>query len=210
MAEEKKNTGKPKTSMFALVQAGKEEAKKVQSIKSVSSQQTSEEKIYQEKKSAFKERPELIRALEDLRTGDILYVWSLDRLGRSMKEIRTNVDLIMNKGAHLVDVTHNIDTSTPSGKLLIPIFSMLAEIDQVLRTERTVAGWEVAKREGRTGGRKPGLNDLAKKKAEQAKKMYLSKDPFYSAKEIASILNISTRTLYKYLRSVGVEPKQNQ
>ena len=47
---------------------------------------------------------------------------------------------------------------------------MLAEIDQVLRTERTVAGWEVAKREGRTGGRKPGLNDLAKKKAEQAKK----------------------------------------
>ena len=157
------------------------------------------EKIYQEKKSAFKERPELIRALEDLRTGDILYVWSLDRLGRSMKEIRTNVDLIMNKGAHLVDVTHNIDTSTPSGKLLIPIFS-----------ERTVAGWEVAKREGRTGGRKPGLNDLAKKKAEQAKKMYLSKDPFYSAKEIASILNISTRTLYKYLRSVGVEPKQNQ
>lgn len=113
------------------------------------------EKIYQEKKSAFKERPELIRALEDLRTGDILYVWSLDRLGRSMKEIRTNVDLIMNKGAHLVDVTHNIDTSTPSGKLLIPIFSMLAEIDQVLRTERTVAGWEVAKREGRTGGRKP-------------------------------------------------------
>lgn len=54
------------------------------------------------------------------------------------------------------------------------------------------------------------LNDLAKKKAEQAKKMYLSKDPFYSAKEIASILNISTRTLYKYLRSVGVEPKQNQ
>ena len=168
------------------------------------------EKIYQEKKSAFKERPELIRALEDLRTGDILCVWSLDRLGRSMKEIRTNVDLIMNKGAHLVDVTHNIDTSTPSGKLLIPIFSMLAEIDQVLRTERTVAGWEVAKREGRTGGRKPGLNDLAKKKAEQAKKMYLSKDPFYSAKEIASILNISTRTLYKYLRSVGVEPKQNQ
>lgn len=57
------------------------------------------EKIYQEKKSAFKERPELIRALEDLRTGDILYVWSLDRLGRSMKEIRTNVDLIMNKGS---------------------------------------------------------------------------------------------------------------
>ena len=50
------------------------------------------EKIYQEKKSAFKERTELIRALEDLRTGAILYVWSLDRLGRSMKEILTNVD----------------------------------------------------------------------------------------------------------------------
>lgn len=111
-----------------------------------------------------------------------------------MKEIRTNVDLIMNKGAHLVDVTHNIDTSTPSGKLLIPIFSMLAEIDQVLRTERTVAGWEVAKREGRTGGRKPGLNDLAKKKAEQAKKMYLSKIPSIQQKRSLQF-SISPREL---------------
>lgn len=166
------------------------------------------EKIYQEKKSAFKYRPELIRVLEELRAGDVLYVWSLDRLGRSMKEIRTNIDLILDKDANLIDITHNINTSTSSGKLLIPIFSMLAEIDQVLRTERTAAGWEVAKREGRTGGRKPGMSEVAKKKAEQAKKMYLSKDPYYSAKEIASILHISTRTLYKYLRSVGVEPSK--
>ena len=168
------------------------------------------EKIYQEKKSAFKERPELIRALEDLRSGDFLYVWSLDRLGRSMKEIRTNIDLILSKGANLVDITHNFDTSNSSGKLMIPIFSMLAEIDHVLRTERTAAGWEVAKREGRTGGRKPGLSEAAKKKAEQAKKMYLSKDPFYSVKEISSILNLSTRTLYKYLRLAGVTLKSEE
>lgn len=163
------------------------------------------EKIYKEKKSAFKERPELYRALEELRAGDILCVWSLDRLGRSMKEIRTNIDYIMDKGANLVDVTHGIDTSTSSGKLLIPIFSMLAEIDHVLRVERTAAGWELAKREGRTGGRKPGLNAAAKKKAEQAAKMYLAKDPSYSAREIASILDISTRTLYKYLKIMGIQ-----
>ena len=167
------------------------------------------EKIYQEKKSAFKERPELKRALQDLRVGDVLCVWSLDRLGRSMKEIRSNIDLIQEKGADLQDITHNIDTSPSSGKFLIPFFSMLAEIDQVLRKERTTAGWEIAKKEGRTGGRKPGLSNEAKKKAEQAKKMYLSRAPLYSAREIASILNISTRTLYKYLRFVGVEPKQN-
>ena len=167
------------------------------------------EKIYQEKKSAFKERPELKRALQDLRVGDVLCVWSLDRLGRSMKEIRSNIDLIQEKGADLQDITHNIDTSTSSGKFLIPFFSMLAEIDQVVRKERTTAGWEIAKKEGRTGGRKPGLSNEAKKKAEQAKKMYLSRAPLYSAREIASILNISTRTLYKYLRFVGVEPKQN-
>lgn len=165
------------------------------------------EKIYQEKKSAFTERPELKKALEDLREGDILYVWSLDRLGRSMKVIRINIDLIIDKKANLVDLTHNIDTSTSSGKLLIPIFTMLAEIDQTLRKERTMAGWELAKREGRTGGRRPGLSDEAKKKAEQAKKLYQSKDPLYSVREIASILNISTRTLYKYLRVAGVEPK---
>lgn len=165
------------------------------------------EKIYQEKKSAFTERPELKKALEDLREGDILYVWSLDRLGRSMKVIRINIDLIIDKKANLVDLIHNIDTSTSSGKLLIPIFTMLSEIDQTLRKERTMAGWELAKREGRTGGRKPGLSDEAKKKAEQAKKLYQSKDPLYSVREIASILNISTRTLYKYLRVAGVEPK---
>lgn len=167
------------------------------------------EKIYQEKKSAFKERPELFRALEDLRAGDILYVWSLDRLGRSMKEVRTNIDIILNKGANLVDITHNIDTSNSSGKLMIPIFSMLAEIDHVLRTERTAAGWAVAKREGRTGGRKPGLSQTAQKKAEQVKKMYLSKDPVYSVREIASILNISTRTLYRYLSFCNIELKSN-
>ena len=168
------------------------------------------EKIYQEKKSAFKERPELNRALEDLRAGDILFVWSLDRLGRSMKEIRTNIDMILNKGANLVDIMHNFDTSNSSGKLMIPIFSMLAEIDHVLRTERTAAGWEVAKREGRTGGRKPGLSETAKKKAEQVKKMYLSKDPIYSVREIGSILNISTRTLYKYLDFCDIELKTNR
>lgn len=168
------------------------------------------EKIYQEKKSAFKERPELIRALDDLRAEDILYVWSLDRLGRSMKEIRTNVDLIMEKGANLVDITHNIDTSTSSGKLLIPIFSMLAEIDQILRTERTLAGWAIAKREGRTGGRKPGLSDAGKKKALQAKALYLNESPVYSAREIAQMLNISTRTLYKYLDLLEVKRRGNE
>lgn len=168
------------------------------------------EKIYQEKKSAFKERPELIRALEDLRPGDILYVWSMDRLGRSMKEIRTNIDFILDKKANLIDITHNIDTSSSSGKLLIPIFSMLAEIDQVLRKERTTAGWELAKREGRTGGRKPGMSDAAKKKAQQAKKMYLSKDPTYSVSEMISILKISKRTFYKYLRALGVSLKNEE
>lgn len=165
------------------------------------------EKIYQEKKSAFKERPELQRALEDIRKGDILCVWSLDRLGRSMPEIRANIDYIQKKGADLLDITHNVDTSTASGKLLIPILTMLAEVDQVLREERKTAGWEIAKREGRTGGRPSGLSEAAQKKAEQAKKMYLSKDPLYSAREICSILNISSRTLYRYLRHVGIEPK---
>ena len=87
-----------------------------------------------------------------------------------MKEIRNNIDVIQEKGADLLDITHNIDTSTSSGKFLIPFFSMLAEIDQVLRKERTAAGWEIAKREGRTGGRKAGLSNEAKKKLSRLKK----------------------------------------
>ena len=118
------------------------------------------EKIYQEKISAFAERPELARALDDLRSGDVLYVWALDRLGRSLYEVIGNVKLIHDKGASLYAVVQKIDTSTIQGKMLLPLFSMLAELEIDLKRERAAAGVRSAREQGRNLGRKAGLSEV--------------------------------------------------
>ena len=165
------------------------------------------EKIYQEKKSAFAERPELTRAMDDLRAGDVLYVWALDRLGRSLYEVVGNVKTIHDKGASLFAIVQKIDTSTIQGKMLIPLFSMLAELEIDLKRERAAAGIRNAREQGRQLGRKVGLSEAGKEKAKSAKKLYLSQMPAYSVNEICKMLGISKKTLYKYLYLEGVKLK---
>jgi DNA invertase Pin-like site-specific DNA recombinase len=165
------------------------------------------EKIYQEKKSAFKERPELARALDDLRAGDTLCVWALDRLGRSLFEIIENVKKIHDRGADLTVIVQSIDTSTPTGKILISVFSILAELEIELKRERVAAGIRLAREQGRHLGRKPGISDEAMKKAQTAYKMYKSKDPAYSVREICKTLRMSLRTFYKYIRIIEQQKK---
>ena len=165
------------------------------------------EKVYTEKVSGFEKRPELERALDDLRTGDTLMVWALDRLGRSLLDVIGNIKIIHDKGANLFSIVQKIDTGTTTGKMLVPIFSMLAELEIDLKRERAMAGIRSAREQGRVIGRKPGLSDEAKKKAKTAKKMYLSKDPAYSVREICATIGFSKKTLYKYLDYEGVERK---
>jgi DNA invertase Pin-like site-specific DNA recombinase len=165
------------------------------------------EKIYQEQKSAFSDRPELGRALDDLRAGDTLYVWALDRLGRSLFEVIGNVKKIHDKGAGLYVIVQKIDTNTPVGKMMLPLFSMLAELEIDLKRERAAAGVRAAREHGRRLGRKPGLSIEAQEKAKMAQKLYCSEGPVYSIREICRVLKISTRTLYKYLEFSGVEKR---
>ena len=162
------------------------------------------EKVYTEKVSGFEKRPELERALDDLRTGDTLYVWALDRIGRSLLDVIGNIKKIHDKGANLYAIVQKIDTGTATGKMLVPIFSMLAELEIDLKRERAMAGIRSAREHGRVIGRKPGLSDDAKKKAKTASKMYLAKEPEYSVREICAIIGISIKTLYKYLDYEGV------
>ncbi|MDR1198004.1 MAG: recombinase family protein [Prevotellaceae bacterium] len=165
------------------------------------------EKIYQEKKSAFADRPELLRALDDLRTGDTLYVWALDRLGRTVFEVIGNVRKIHDKGATLNVIVQKIDTGTTTGKMMIPIFSMLAELEIELKRERAIAGIRIARESGRRLGRKPGLSPEAQETAKSAQKLYRSKDPEYSVREICRMLNITPKTMYKYLDFMKTELK---
>jgi DNA invertase Pin-like site-specific DNA recombinase len=165
------------------------------------------EKIYQEKRSAFVERAELLRALEGLRAGDTLYVWALDRLGRTLFEVIENVKKIHDKGANLYSIVQKIDTGTAMGKIVLPLFSMLAELEIELKRERTAAGIRIAREQGRRLGRKPGLSPEAQEKAKNAQKLYLSKDPEYSVREICRMLNITPKTMYKYLDFMKTELK---
>lgn len=164
------------------------------------------EKIFQEKRSGLTERPELIAALEELRAGDVLVVWALDRLGRELMDILRTIAEIHYKKAYLQTIVWGIDTTLPSGRVMVPVFSLVAELEISLQRERRESGQERARAAGRLGGRPSGLSEKAKQTAERAKKLYLCENPVYSAREIAEMVQVSTRTLYKYLRAVGVEP----
>ncbi|MDR0574252.1 MAG: recombinase family protein [Tannerella sp.] len=166
------------------------------------------EKIYQEKKTAFKERPELTQALDDLRAGDTLYVWALDRLGRTMFEVLDNIKKIHDRGASLSAMVQNIDTSMPTGKILIPIFSILTELEIELKRERVAESIRLAREQGRRLGRPAGISDEAKKTAQTAYKMYHSKDPTYPVRKICETLNMSLRTFYKYIKII--EQQKNE
>ena len=163
------------------------------------------EKVYQEKRSAFKERPELVRALDDLRAGDTLVVWALDRLGRTLFEVIENVKKIHDRDANLYVIVQKIDTSTAMGKMVLPLFSILSELEIDLKRERASAGMLVAREHGRHTGRKAGLSAAAKEKAKTVKKMYLSNE--YSVREIARTVGITPVTLYNYLGYMGVKQK---
>jgi DNA invertase Pin-like site-specific DNA recombinase len=98
-------------------------------------------------------RPALDRLLEQLRPGDTLVVWRLDRLGRSLRHLIETVQLLDSRSAVFRSLTEAIDTSTPGGKLIFHVFGALAEFERDLIRERTMAGLAAARARGRRGGR---------------------------------------------------------
>ena len=108
------------------------------------------EKIYQEKVSgAAKARPQLEALLEHLRNGDVVVVWKLDRLARSLKDLVSLVNQIQEKGASFQSVNDQIDTTSAHGKFTFHIFASLAEFERDIIRERTKAGLAAARARGR-------------------------------------------------------------
>jgi DNA invertase Pin-like site-specific DNA recombinase len=162
------------------------------------------EQLFQEKQSAVKDRPELDRMLSILRTGDVVVVWKLDRLGRSLRHLVDLMELFKAKGVEFVSLNDNIDTTTIQGRLIFNLFASFAEFERELIRERTMAGLKRARENGRIGGRAKGLSDKATKTAYAA--LHLteqnnSKPPKdrNSAEDLAKILHISRATYYRYL-----------
>lgn len=151
---------------------------------------------------AAKDRPQLDRLLEDIRENDVLVVWKLDRIGRSLRHLVQVVDLLQSKGAGLQSLNDPIDTTTASGRLIFGVFASLAEFERELISERTRAGLQAARARGRLGGRPGGLSKEAERKAMVAETLH--REGRLSVQEIAKELSISKTTLYKYLRHRGV------
>ena len=101
------------------------------------------------------DRPGLTRALDFVRPGDVLVVWKLDRLGRSLSHLLTIINALKDKQVGFRSITEGMDTTKPSGELLFHVFGALAQYERALIQERVVAGVVAAKRRGRVGGRPP-------------------------------------------------------
>ena len=113
-------------------------------------------KVFTDKASgSLDRRPQLDRLLDQLRPGDTVVVWRLDRLGRSLKHLIQLIEDLAEKSVGFRSLTEGMDTTTSGGKLVFSIFGALAEFERSLIRERTVAGLAAARARGRVGGRPP-------------------------------------------------------
>jgi DNA invertase Pin-like site-specific DNA recombinase len=161
------------------------------------------EKIYQDIASGARtERPALNEMINQLRPGDVLVIWKLDRLGRSLNHLIGLVNDLMKKNIGLQSLHDPIDTTTAQGRLSFNLFASLAEFERDLIRERTQAGLSAARARGRNGGRPKGIPQKAEATAYAAETLY--KEGRLSVNEISEKLGIAKSTLYAYLRHRGV------
>ena len=152
------------------------------------------DKIYEDKASgAHASRDGLTLALETVREGDCLVVWKLDRLGRSVKDLVAIVCDLEQRGVHFKSLTDQIATSTTAGRFFFHVMASLAQMERDLTVERTRAGLDAARRQGRTGGRKRKMDDSKIAAARQL--LQDGKSP----REVARNLEVSIPTLYRWL-----------
>jgi DNA invertase Pin-like site-specific DNA recombinase len=127
------------------------------------------------------DRKELAKVLDQLRLGDTLVVWRLDRLGRSLRHLIETVTALADRKIGFSSLTENIDTTTAAGKLVFHLFGALAEFERDLIRDRTIAGLTAARARGRVGGRQ----------------MHAGRQ--HTMQVIAEVVGVSRATLYRHL-----------
>ncbi len=149
------------------------------------------EQVFQEKFTGkLRERPELSQCLRTLRKGDVLVVWKLDRLARSLKDLVEIVQDLHEQDIGFKSLTESIDTTSSGGRLVFHIFGALAEFEHDLIRERTIAGLNAARARGRKGGRRPAMLEADVKKAAA-----MLSDPNITKKEVAEHFGVARTTL---------------
>ena len=144
------------------------------------------------------ERKGLQEAFQYLRKGDVLVVWRLDRLGRSLKHLIETITALEERSIGFKSLSESIDTTTSGGKLVFHVFGALAEFERDLIRERTKAGLAAARARGRRGGRPKASTLNTEKKVALAQALYEDKNN--SIADICATLLVSRSTLYRYLK----------
>jgi DNA invertase Pin-like site-specific DNA recombinase len=148
-------------------------------------------RIFEEAASGGRwDRPELHRLLDQLREGDTLVVWKLDRLSRSLKDVLHIMERIAAAGAAFRSLTENIDTISPAGRMMMQMVASFAEFERAMIRERTSAGLAAARAEGRVGGRRKKLD--AAKRREIAESVISGRK---TGAEMARLYNVSAPTV---------------
>jgi DNA invertase Pin-like site-specific DNA recombinase len=152
-------------------------------------------KVFEDRASGARaDRPGLQKSLDYVRDGDVLIVWKLDRLGRSLPHLIETVSALEKRGVGFRSLTEAIDTTTPGGRLVFHLFGALGQFERDLIRERTRAGLAAAASRGRKGGRKPVMT------AEKLKRAREIVGKGMTVREAAARLKVGKTALYEALR----------
>src|SRR5664279_6186944 len=157
-------------------------------------------KLYKDTATGTKaDRPQWNLCLADLRPGDTLVIWKIDRLGRNLRDLIDIVTTLDARGVGVLSLTDGIvDTTTSHGKLVFGMFALMAEYEAALIKERTQAGLIAARARGRTGGRKPKMTPALIGKAQR---MYDARQ--FTMAEIATSCGVTAMTIYRHIHTGG-------
>lgn len=154
-------------------------------------------KIFMEKLSGKDtNRPEFHKMLDYLREGDELYVESISRLSRSIRDLLKTIDTLNEKGVKFISQKENIDTSTPQGRFMLSVFAALSELEREQTLQRQREGIEIAKAQGKYKGRQPIQIDESK----FAKLYQLWKNNEITAVEFQQRIGLKANTFYRRVK----------
>ena len=149
--------------------------------------------IYQEKLSGARDgRPELDRCLAELQAEDVLVVWRLDRLGRSLRHLLTTIEDLGSRGVGFESIHDKVDTTSATGRLVLHILAALSQFERELTKERIAAGLQAAKARGRKLGRRSVIDD---ERTVVVRKMLADG---MNASQVARVTGIGRATLYRH------------
>ena len=162
------------------------------------------ERIYQEHASGGRwDRPELHKLLDQLRPGDVLVVRKLDRLSRSLKDLLQLLEQLNTREAGFMSITEHIDTTTPAGRMMLQMVGAFAEFEREMIRERTRAGLETARAQGRVGGRRPKLTQQ-----QQAELVRGVQEERYTMAEAARLFQVHPATVSRLMAQQGTVSAQ--